>query len=255
MYIRYQSRPVVAAMDAAAADRINLTDCAGSTNNQNQILESATFRAGRGWQRNIVTNVFSLDPITRELRCQGYGGGGAQPLLRDVAEFKVFYRFDDAARAAGANGVTNAAPFGGSIRDAAYIKTLEGGVIDPWNYVVAILVCLTITTDEQGTGATTVNTRASRCPNDAGEAETGLDLFTSTSDGRIRRTFSQVFTVRARELLPRHYLAHEQVRLLRFFWLSLPASAPHDRRGVARRSGGADRIDRARGNPDPPQYG
>ncbi len=185
-------------MDAAAADRINLTDCAGSTNNQNQILESATFRAGRGWQRNIVTNVFSLDPITRELRCQGYGGGGAQPLLRDVAEFKVFYRFDDAARAAGANGVTNAAPFGGSIRDAAYIKTLEGGVIDPWNYVVAILVCLTITTDEQGTGATTVNTRASRCPNDAGEAETGLDLFTSTSDGRIRRTFSQVFTVRAR---------------------------------------------------------
>ena len=94
--------------------------------------------------------------------------------------------------------LSNAAPFGGSIRDAAYIKTLEGGVIDPWNYVVAILVCLTITTDEQGTGATTVNTRASRCPNDAGEAETGLDLFTSTSDGRIRRTFSQVFTVRAR---------------------------------------------------------
>ena len=84
-------------------------------------LSQPTFRAGRGWQRNIVTNVFSLDPITRELRCQGYGGGGAQPLLRDVAEFKVFYRFDDAARAAGANGVTNAAPFGGSIRDAAYI--------------------------------------------------------------------------------------------------------------------------------------
>ena len=198
LYVRFQSRPVVAEMRTAEANRNNITDCAGSANNQSQILESGTLRAGRGWTRNLVTNVFFVDPVTRELQCENYGGGGAQPLLRDVAEFRVFYRFDDAARAAGANGVTNAAPFGGSIRDASYIKTLEGGAIDPWNYVVAVLVCMTITTDEQGTSATTSNNRASRCPNDAGEAETGLDLFTTTTDGRIRRTFSQVFTVRAR---------------------------------------------------------
>ncbi len=79
------------------------------------------------------------------------------------------------------------------------INTLAvGSVIDPWNYVVAVLVCMTITTDEQGTSATTTNNRASRCPLDPGEAETGLDLVATTTDGRIRRTFSQVFTVRAK---------------------------------------------------------
>ena len=199
LYVRFQSRPVVAEMRAAEATRNNITDCAGSTANQSQILESGNLRAGRGWTRNLVTNVFFLDPLTRELRCEGYGGGGAQPLVRDVAEFRVFYRFDDAAFAAGANGVTHAAPFGGSIRDAGEINTFAvGSVIDPWNYVVAVLVCMTITTDEQGTSVTTTNNRASRCPLDPGEAETGLDLFTSTTDGRIRRTFSQVFTVRAK---------------------------------------------------------
>ena len=186
-------------MRAAEATRNHITDCAGNIANQSQILESGNLRAGRGWTRNLVTNVFFLDPLTRELRCEGYGSGGAQPLVRDVAEFRVFYRFDDAAFAAGSNGVTHAAPFGGSIRDAGEINTFAAGsVIDPWNYVVAVLVCMTITTDEQGTSATRTNNRASRCPLDPGEAETGLDLFTSTTDGRIRRTFSHVFTVRAK---------------------------------------------------------
>lgn len=197
IYVRYQTRPVVARMRDTDADRITLTDCTGSAGNQPQTVDSAG-HAGNGWTRNVVTNVFYVDPITRELRCQGYGGAGAQPLLRDVAELKVFYRFDDAARTAGASGATNAVPFGGSIVDATYINSLIGGPINPWNHVVAVMVCMTVTTDEAGTSATTTNARAPRCPNDAGEAETGLDLFATTTDGRIRRTFSQVFTIRAR---------------------------------------------------------
>ena len=109
----------------------------------------------------------------------------------------MFYRFDDVAYAAGSSGVTNAVPFGGSIRDAAAINALAGA-IDPWNYVVAALVCLTVQTDEIGVGTTTINAAAPRCPNTAAEAETGLGLVTTTTDGRIRRTFSQVFTLRNR---------------------------------------------------------
>ena len=50
-------------------------------------------------------------------------------------EFKVFYRFDDAAQAIGTSGVTNAVPFGNSIRTASDINALAG-TVDPWNYVV-----------------------------------------------------------------------------------------------------------------------
>jgi len=197
LYVRYQARPVIAAMLVADANRISMFDCTSSTANQAEILSSPQLRAGTGVVRNIVTNVFVRDPVNNTLNCAGYSGAGFQPLLRDVVEFRVFYRFDDGAQALGASGVTNAVPFGGSIRDAAYINGLAGAV-DPWNYVVAVMVCLTVQTDEMGTGATTTNANAPRCPNTAAEAEAGLNLVTATTDGRIRRTFSQVFTVRAR---------------------------------------------------------
>ena len=197
LYIRYQGAPVVAAMPAADAARIALFDCTSSTANQAEILSSAQLRAGTGLVRNIVTNVFTRDPVNNTLDCDSYSGGGNQPLLRDVVEFRVFYRFDDAAQAAGASGVTNAVPFGGSIRDASFINALPGAV-DPWNYVVAVIVCLTVQTDEMGVGASATNTAAPRCPNTAAEAESGLNLVTTTTDGRLRRTFSQVFTIRAR---------------------------------------------------------
>jgi Tfp pilus assembly protein PilW len=197
LYIRYQAAPVVAAMPAADAARIALFDCTSSTANQAEILSPTQLRAGTGIVRNIVTNVFTRDPVNNTLDCDSYSGGGNQPLLRDVVEFRVFYRFDDGAQSLGASGVTNAVPFGGSIRDAAYINGLAGAV-DPWNYVVAVIVCLTVQTDEMGVGASTTNTAAPRCPNTAAEAESGLNLVTTTTDGRLRRTFSQVFTIRAR---------------------------------------------------------
>jgi hypothetical protein len=148
-------------------------------------------------QRPIVTNVFVRDPVNNTLDCRGYGSGAFATLLQNVVEFRVFYRFDDAAYAAGASGVTNAVPFGGSIRDAAAINALAGA-IDPWNYVVAVMVCLTLQTDDMGVGTSGTNTTAPRCPVNAAEAETGLGLVTTTTDGRIRRTFAQVFTVRNR---------------------------------------------------------
>ncbi len=144
-----------------------------------------------------MTNVFQLDAVNNTLDCAGYGTGAFGTLLNNVTEFKVFYRFDDAAQLIGTSGVTNAVPFGNSIRDAAYIDGLAG-TVDPWNYVVAVIVCVTVQTDQAGVGATTTNTASSRCPADATEAESGFNLVATTTDGRIRRSFSQVFTIRAR---------------------------------------------------------
>jgi len=202
VYVRYQAAPVVAVMPAADVTRNTFNDCGASTANQNQVLASAQLRAGAGMVRPIVTNVFQLDAVNNNLDCAGYGAAAFQTLLQNVVEFRVFYRFDDVAQTLGASGVTNAVPFGGSIRSAFDINSIvvPPGSIDPWNYVVAAIVCITVQTDEGGVSTSPTNTTASRCPLTPAEAESGLNLTTllPTTDGRIRRTFSQVFTVRAR---------------------------------------------------------
>ena len=197
IYVRYQGAPVVAQMLPAAAAAISMRDCGASLANQNQVLSSLQLRAGAGLERPIVTNVFRRDPVNNTLDCAGYGAAAFQTLLQNVVEFRVFYRFDDAAYLAGSSGVTNAVPFGGEVLDAAAINA-KAGAVDPWNYVVAAMVCLTVQTDEIGVGTSPTNTTAPRCPATAAEAETGLNLVTTTTDGRLRRTFSQVFTLRNR---------------------------------------------------------
>lgn len=197
LYVRYQAAPVVAQMLPAAAAGIALRDCTASLGNQNEVLFSPQLRAGAGIERPIVTNVFMRDPATNTLDCRGYGVGGLMPLLQNVVEFKVFYRFDAVAHGAASSGVTNAAPFGGAILDATGVNALAGA-IDPWNYVVAVMVCITLETAEIGVSTSTANTTATRCPVSAAEAEAGLGLVMTNTTGTIRRTFSQVFTVRNR---------------------------------------------------------
>lgn len=197
LYVRYQGAPVVQKMQGVDLTRIALNDCGASQLNQAEVLSSAQMRAGVGLVRPIVTNVFRFDALAGTLDCAGYGATAFMPLLNNVVEFKVFYRFDDAAQTAGASGVTNAVPFGGSIRDATYINGLAG-TVDPWNYVVAVMVCITVKTDQGGLSTAPTNTTAPTCPVTAAEAETGLNLVKTVNDGSIHRTFSQVFTVRAR---------------------------------------------------------
>lgn len=197
LYVRYQAAPVVAQMLPASAAGIALRDCTASFGNQNEVLFSAQLRAGAGLERPIVTNVFQRNPVANTLECRGYGVAGFQTLLQNVVEFKIFYRFDAAAHAVASSGETNAAPFGGAILDATGINALAG-VVDPWNYVVAVMVCITLETADIGVSTSTTNTTAPRCPVSAAEAETGLGLVTATATGTIRRTFSQVLTVRNR---------------------------------------------------------
>lgn len=198
LYVRFQSRPVVAQMPAANADRISIFDCAGRDQDQAQILDSQQLRPGLGTNRRIVTNVYRRDPVTNTLDCRGYAGGGYATLVRDVVDFRVFYRFDDAGFQVLPSANSNYVPLGGSIRDASYINGLASGARDPWNQVVAVIVCLTVATENGGVSTSPTNNSSPRCPSNAAEAEAGLNLVATTTDGRIYRTFSQVFTIRAR---------------------------------------------------------
>lgn len=197
LFVRFQARPAVATMSDAERDRVTIADCVGDSNpaNQDEQIDPSTMRAGAGVSRRMVEGFYAINAAGTSLNCTGNGGGGNQPLVDNVIDFRVFYRFDDAAHLAAAAGFTNAAPLGGSIRDATYINA-QAGAVDPWNYVVAVIVCVTVRANEQGVLTQPVN--APRCPQDEAEARTGLALTTALPVNELRRTYTQVFTVRSR---------------------------------------------------------
>lgn len=197
LFVRFQARPAVAVMSDAERDRVTMADCVGDSNpaNQDEVLDPTTMRAGAGMTRRMVESLFAINGAGTSLNCTGNGGGGNQPLVDNVIDFRLFYRFDDAAHLAGAAGFTNAAPLGGSIHDAAFINGLAGAV-DPWNYVVAVIACITVRANEQGVLTQPVN--APRCPADEAEASTGVALTTAGTVNELRRTYTQVITVRSR---------------------------------------------------------
>lgn len=200
LYVRFQARPEVAAISIAERDRIALTDCVGDQVPL-ETIDPVSGRVGAGIPRRMVTNVFALAPNSvgrLALYCNGSGGGGNSPLVEDVVEFKVFYRLDDAAYLAGAGGATNAAPLGGSVRDATFINALSSAIVDPWNYVVAVMVCVTVRTNETGVATALPANSTPRCPANAAEASTGLALVgPNPAGGVLHRSYSQVFTIRS----------------------------------------------------------
>ena len=200
LYVRFQARPEVAAISDPQRDAIELMDCLGDQTPL-ETIDPLSGRAGAGIPRRMVTNVFALALNAGgrlSLYCRGSGGGGNQPLVEDVVEFKVFYRLDDAAYFAGAGGATNAAPLGGSVRDAAFINGLSAAIVDPWNYVVAVMVCVTVRTNEGGVATSLPLNSTPRCPVTAVEASTGLALTgPNPAGGVLHRTYSQVITIRS----------------------------------------------------------
>ena len=200
LYVRFQARPEVAAISNAERNRVELTDCLGDQTPL-ETIDPTSGRAGAGVQRRMVTNVFALalNAAGRlSLYCNGSGGGGNSPLVEDVVQFKVYYRLDDAAYFAGAGGATNAAPLGGSVRDAAFINGLSAAIVDPWNYVVAVMVCVTVRTNEGGVATSLPANSTPRCPVTAAEASTGLALVgPNPAGGVLHRSYSQVFTIRS----------------------------------------------------------
>jgi Tfp pilus assembly protein PilW len=200
LYVRFQAGPEIAQVSAAEQANLTMPDCAGDSNaNQDEMIELTSAHVKAGVQRMMVTNVFGLNAAGTSLNCQGNGGGGNQPLVGNVKHFKVFFRFDDAGFEAAKYGVTNAAPLGGSVRDATFLNAQASTVTNAWDYVTAVMVCMTVETDELGISDDSTNTKATRCPTTEKEAEEGKgDLVETTTTGKVQRTYAHVFTVRSR---------------------------------------------------------
>jgi hypothetical protein len=146
-----------------------------------------------------VQSAFSLDPAGAALRCHGNGNPGSPaPIASDVIEFRVFYRFDDAGFALAVGNQANYVPLGGTVRDAAWLNAAAAvSPADPWRHVVAVVLCITVATRERGTAAHSADAAATRCPRTVAEATTGTTPTEAVSDGRLRRTFIETFTVRS----------------------------------------------------------
>lgn len=145
------------------------------------------------------------------LLCRGNGRAtpadpfpAPQQLVANVEQFKVFYGFDDVRWA---NPDATPGSSARSVRDAAWINALPADSL-PWDFVVSVHVCLLIRSDpDVGKGFTrSPTTTYPRCPRTALEAAGELPMETA-SDGALRRTYAQTFTVRARSTAnPRLFL-------------------------------------------------
>jgi hypothetical protein len=198
--LRFQGRYALVPMDVAHRAGSALPDCLGASNAmQDTPVQAAAARAGAGIERRLVQSAFSLDPAGAVLRCHGNGNPGSPaPIANDVIEFHAFYRFDDAGFALAVGNQTNYVPLGGTVRDAAWINAAAASSpADPWRHVVAVVLCVTVATRERGTTARSTDATATRCPRTTTEATAGVALTETASDGRMRRTFIETFTVRS----------------------------------------------------------
>ena len=150
--------------------------------------------------RPMVLNVYY--GMTDALWCRGNGRatvgaafGAAQQMVSNVEQFKVFYGFDDLRYA---NPVANPVSSARSIRDAGWLNGLPAASM-PWDFVVSVHVCMLIrSAPATGGGLTSAaSSTYARCPMTAAEAAGAAPLVTAT-DGAVRRSYSQVFTVRSR---------------------------------------------------------
>jgi len=150
--------------------------------------------------RPMIQNVYF--GLTDALWCRGNGRataatpfGPAQQMVSNLEQFKVYYGFDDLRYA---NPDANPGSSARSIRDAAWLNALPAGSM-PWDFVVSVHVCMLIrSAPDAGSNLTAVRSSTyARCPLTAAEAA-GAPQMVTVDDGAVRRTYSQVFTVRAR---------------------------------------------------------
>lgn len=107
-----------------------------------------------------IINRFEL--VNGSLRCQGSGNGAAGPLIEGVEDFQVRYgvRTND---------------------NLQYLNAQAGWNAANWNAVETVMVCLRLVGQVRGHAA---------------EATTGCNGEIVANDGRIRRVFVRVFSIR-----------------------------------------------------------
>lgn len=152
--------------------------------------------AARVANMRVVRNIYRING--NALQCQGNSGVAWQTLLDNVEDLKVYYGFDDAAYANPL--VWTERPAARSILGADEINALAdpSPLVSRWDYVVSVHVCVLVATTDQGVTAQAGQT-SQQCPQTAAQAR-GTDAIATpaSADGRIRRAYSAVFTVRSR---------------------------------------------------------
>jgi len=205
LWVSFQANNVKASPQSA------LSDCLGQDFNPLNAAHVTTIaRFGGPSTTNVpvVQNVFGITGANT-LSCRGRFGATTQAIVANAENFKVFFGFDNVRYGAGQIGQVDLVPMARQWTDATALNALAPvGPLIPgspqptaWDHVVAVLVCVTVVTNETGLTAQAATTRA-RCPNTAAEVATGLDvnglpLTVVDNDGFIRRTVSQIFTIRA----------------------------------------------------------
>jgi type II secretory pathway pseudopilin PulG len=184
----YQADAVLAAAQGPTPD------CVGAAAPLVPITDANYAGRVSGGQLPLVRNVYFLDG--NALTCLGNGGLPAAALIEDVEDFKVYFGIDDEAYATAANEWRR--PVARRLRSAAEVDALAPlGNLTGWDFVVSVHVCALVRTPDSGVTATTA-TMFTPCPATAAEAEGGTAPAAAPADGRIRRTYSQVFTLRSR---------------------------------------------------------
>jgi type IV pilus assembly protein PilW len=191
VFVRHQGDTVI------APGQSPITDCLGVAVPAEPLPTGHVGRA-RATERPMVQNVYF--GVDGHLWCRGNGRANsaapfaqAQHLIANVEQFKVFYGFDD-ARHAGLSSTASGSMR--SMRDAAYLNGLPAAS-NPWDFVISVKVCMVVrSAPVDGRGLAVRNTYT-RCPLTAAEAA-GPAIQATAADGALRRTYSQVFVVRAR---------------------------------------------------------
>jgi len=152
-----------------------------------------------------VFNIYSVEPTgdgTLEFGCFGSGAGARQGLVRHAEDFKVYFAMDSNSHAMSEAGGAPHTFKPSTLLTAAQINALPGALDaansagNPWNHVVAVYVCVLMRTSEAGTTVDGTST-FEPCPQNETEAATGAAP-TTVADGIARRSFTQVYTIRAR---------------------------------------------------------
>lgn len=164
---------------------------------------------GPGTAGNIplVRNIYALNGTN--LTCRGNGSPLVpMTLIGEVEDFKVYFGFDDDAQATPL--IDTGRPAARTLRNATHIRglTAVGPNFPQWDFVVTVHVCVLIRSVDAGVTAQTGTPQHTACPQTADEAagtaaivqrSPGDGLLPAVAaDGRVRRAYSQVFTVRSR---------------------------------------------------------
>jgi type II secretory pathway pseudopilin PulG len=194
LFIGYQAEASTAAPQGVGGQVMR--DCIG------QIPVGVTYEVN---PVPVVFNVYSVETTANgalEFGCRGGANVARQSLIRDVEDFKVYFALDTQGYLFGEAGLQLRQAVPSALRTAAQINALPGAgdtpdsLGNPWNHVVAVYVCVQLRTTEVGTTPDGVS-RYQPCPVDETEAATGTAEI-SVNDGFARRSYTQVFTIRAR---------------------------------------------------------